>query len=88
MSLALSRRSFLAGLLAAPAIVGIDRLMPVRSVWSEAGLVRLVPLVPKGIVHPGWRFLTIAAAMDKATFGDTIYVPTGHVETMAGFDSV
>ena len=42
--LQLSRRKFLSGLFAAPAIIAIDRLMPVKALWTPPPI--LWPLEP------------------------------------------
>lgn len=86
MTYLVSRRSVLRGLFAAPAIIAIDRLMPVRA------LAAIAPRAPATLLVGDWgaewrsagQFLyaSIAGAAINSVPGDSIVVAPGHVETV------
>lgn len=84
----LSRRGFLGGLFAAPAIIALDRLMPVRAVPLLRAPTTLYvnaadALLPSSINNAARAlFASIAEALDYSIPGDSIMVLAGHVETL------
>lgn len=78
----LSRRGFLSGLFAAPAIIALDRLMPVKALaFLRSPTVLFVDsALPRGA--SGLVFPTLAAAIRDSIAGDSIIVAPRHTETV------
>lgn len=76
--LTISRRKFLTCLFAAPAIIAIDRLMPVKVLAMLRDPTKL--FVDRHMIPNGLTFSSLADALAASITGDTVVVSSGHLE--------
>lgn len=76
----MNRRKFLCGFLAAPAIVAVGNIMPVRAIAALRRPVQwTVSAVPLSVPN---CVSSIASAFELLGDGDSVFVSDGHVETL------